>query len=98
MPDSPPFSQINIVALIIAFIGSFVSKEPLNVLQLLWVNLIMARLWASGLCGARTGGMAAGGTSAPLPRCTCLAQVGACCAGVACGAAALPASAAAGGA
>ena len=29
---------INIVALIVAFIGAFVSKEPLNVLQLLWVR------------------------------------------------------------
>jgi P-type Ca2+ transporter type 2C len=40
---------INIVALIVAFIGSFVSKEPLNVLQLLWVNLIMDTLAALAL-------------------------------------------------
>jgi P-type Ca2+ transporter type 2C len=40
---------INIVALVIAFIGAFVSKEPLNVLQLLWVNLIMDTLAALAL-------------------------------------------------
>lgn len=40
---------INIVALIVAFIGAFVSKEPLNVLQLLWVNLIMDTLAALAL-------------------------------------------------
>lgn len=40
---------VNIVALVIAFIGSFVSKEPLNVLQLLWVNLIMDTLAALAL-------------------------------------------------
>ena len=40
---------INIVALFIAFIGAFVSKEPLNVLQLLWVNLIMDTLAALAL-------------------------------------------------
>ena len=34
---------INIVALIVAFIGAFVSKEPLNVLQLLWVNSLWTR-------------------------------------------------------
>lgn len=40
---------INIVALIIAFVGAFVKKEPLNVLQLLWVNLIMDTLAALAL-------------------------------------------------
>jgi magnesium-transporting ATPase (P-type) len=40
---------INIVALIVAFIGSFVVKQPLNVLQLLWVNLIMDTLAALAL-------------------------------------------------
>lgn len=41
--------NINIVALVVAFIGAFVSKEPLNVLQLLWVNLIMDTLAALAL-------------------------------------------------
>jgi P-type Ca2+ transporter type 2C len=40
---------INIVALIVAFVGAFVLKQPLNVLQLLWVNLIMDTLAALAL-------------------------------------------------
>jgi P-type Ca2+ transporter type 2C len=40
---------INIVALVIAFIGAFARMEPLNVLQLLWVNLIMDTLAALAL-------------------------------------------------
>jgi Ca2+-transporting ATPase len=40
---------INIVALVIAFVGAFARMEPLNVLQLLWVNLIMDTLAALAL-------------------------------------------------
>lgn len=41
---------VNFVALVVAFIAAITSGEtPLNVLQLLWVNLIMDALGALGL-------------------------------------------------
>ncbi len=44
---------INLVALVVAFVAALSNGEtPLNVLQLLWVNLIMDSLAALGaLCG-----------------------------------------------
>lgn len=50
----PPYSQltINLVALIVAFVAAITNGEtPLNVLQLLWVNLIMDSLAALGELG-----------------------------------------------
>jgi hypothetical protein len=42
---------INLVALIVAFVAAITNGEtPLNVLQLLWVNLIMDSLAALGEC------------------------------------------------
>ena len=41
---------VNLVALVLAFIAAITSGEtPLNVLQLLWVNLIMDALGALGV-------------------------------------------------
>ncbi len=42
---------INLVALVVAFVAAVTTGEmPLNVLQLLWVNLIMDALAALGNC------------------------------------------------
>lgn len=42
---------VNFVALVVAFVAAVGSGEtPLNVLQLLWVNLIMDSLGALGAC------------------------------------------------
>lgn len=49
LPPSPLQLTINLVALIVAFVAALSSGEtPLNVLQLLWVNLIMDSLAALG--------------------------------------------------
>ena len=40
----PTQLTVNFVALVTAFIGAVIGgKKPLNVLQLLWVNMIMDR-------------------------------------------------------
>ena len=47
---------INLVALIVAFVAAITNGEtPLNVLQLLWVNLIMDSLAALGECRGEGG-------------------------------------------
>ena len=53
-PASPPQLTINLVALLIAVVAAISNGEtPLNVLQLLWVNLIMDSLAALGECAGR---------------------------------------------
>ena len=55
MPIPPrPATQLTIngVALLVAFVAAITNGQtPLNVLQLLWVNLIMDSLAALGECG-----------------------------------------------
>jgi Ca2+-transporting ATPase len=40
---------VNFVALVVAFVGALTGRIPLNVLQLLWVNLIMDTMGALAL-------------------------------------------------
>lgn len=52
LPPPPLQLTINLVALIVAVVAAISNGEtPLNVLQLLWVNLIMDSLAALGECG-----------------------------------------------
>lgn len=61
-PATYPQLTINLVALIVAFVAAITNGEtPLNVLQLLWVNLIMDSLAALGARRGGAGGWLAGG-------------------------------------
>ena len=77
-----PQLTINLVALIVAFVAAITNGEtPLNVLQLLWVNLIMDSLAALGgcwmsRCCARFVWPGAGGRGKGSPGCVPAAGLG----------------------